>query len=143
VRANESVNYTLEQVPGIDIRVAHSSKPLRVPLNFATPFGYMGAYLIADYDALVRAVFTANKLGLLQHTFTRPLLERHARAIRHAFGLVRCWKYCGVTRHDIRQNNQRAQNARATMGELPAVFLDRSKRPPHAPRIRSTWAGVR
>lgn len=54
----------LDSVQGIEIDLAQSTTPLRVPLRFATPYGYMGAYLITDYDRLVRLVLTAQHVAL-------------------------------------------------------------------------------
>ncbi|HSH43770.1 MAG TPA: TIGR03761 family integrating conjugative element protein, partial [Arenicellales bacterium] len=53
------VDALLAGVDGVEITVAHSLKPVRVPLQFANPYGYMGAYVIADFDELVCSVLTA------------------------------------------------------------------------------------
>ncbi len=123
---------------GIEITIAQSRKPLKVPLQFATPFGYMGAYLIADYDSLVRAVFTAEHTGVLHRREGAQLIHHTAGTIRHAFQIPRRWRHCAVTRRDIRQNNRRAQTARAAMGNLPQAVLDGTHRALRAPPIRTS-----
>ena len=50
---------------GVQIDIAHSLEPVRIPLQFANAYGYMGAYVIADYDQLVCAILTARYVGLL------------------------------------------------------------------------------
>ncbi len=126
----------LRDAPGVEIGVARSLSPVRVPLQFATPYGYMGAYLIADYDALVRRALTARHVGLLTREAAERLLQRGGRLIRRAFCLPLQWKHCAIDRDDVRQNTQRAQAARATMGELPQDVLAGGRRAAHAPVIR-------
>ena len=50
---------------GVQIDIAHSLEPVRIPLQFANAYGYIGAYVIADYDQLVCAILTARYVGLL------------------------------------------------------------------------------
>jgi integrating conjugative element protein (TIGR03761 family) len=47
-RLHQDCQQRLHCIRGVEIDLAHSASPSRVPLNFATPYGYMGAYLIAD-----------------------------------------------------------------------------------------------
>jgi integrating conjugative element protein (TIGR03761 family) len=126
----------LDNTSGVEIEVARSLKPVRVPLQFATPYGYMGAYLIADYDELARRVLTARHVGLLAREEAERLLQRGGRQIRHAFCLPLQWKHCAIDRDDVRQNTQRAQAARVAMGELPQDVLEGTRRATHAPAIR-------
>lgn len=126
----------LDGAPGLEIEVARSLKPVRVPLQFATPYGYMGAYLIADYDALARHVLTARHVGLLAREEAERLLQRGGRPIRRAFCLPLQWKHCAIDRDDLRLNTERAQAARAAMGELPEDVLEGTRRAAHAPAIR-------
>ena len=62
---NAKVETLLQARTGVSIQIAHSLQPIDVPLQFANPYGYMGAYLIADFDTLVRGVLTARHVGLL------------------------------------------------------------------------------
>lgn len=121
---------------GVEIAVAHSLKPARVPLQFANPYGYMGAYLVGDYDELVCAVLTARHVGLLGRDSAEQMLHRGGRLIRRAFLLPTQWKHCAVDRIDLHQNNQRALAARTAMGDLPQEVLDGTRRARHAPEIR-------
>ncbi len=127
----------LRSTRGVEIAIAHSLKPARVPLQFANPYGYMGAYLVGDYDELVCAVLTARHVGLLGRDPAEQMLHRGGRLIRRAFLLPTQWKHCAVDRNDVRQDNQRAQAARTAMGELPQEVLDGTRRAHHAPEIRN------
>lgn len=129
------VDALLKAVEGVDITVAHSLKPVRVPLQFANPYGYMGAYVIADYDELVRAALTARHVGLLPRDSTELMLQRSGRTVRRTFGIPTQWKHCAVNRDDVRQDTPRGRTARETMGELPQDVLDGTRRAHHAPAI--------
>lgn len=135
-QSKTQIDALLSSARGVEIGVAHSLKPARVPLQFANPYGYMGAYLVGDYDELVCAVLTARHVGLLGRDSAEQMLHRGGRLIRRAFLLPTEWKHCAVDRTDLQQNNQRAQTARAAMGELPQEVLEGTRRAHHAPEIR-------
>lgn len=134
------IDALLRSTRGVEIAIAHSLKPARVPLQFANPYGYMGAYLVGDFDELVCAVLTARHVGLVGRDNAERMLYRGGRLIRRAFLLPTQWKHCAVDREDMRQDNQRAQAARTAMGELPQEILDGARRAPHAPEIRTRSA---
>lgn len=135
-QSRNQIDELLGSAHGVEITVAHSLKPARVPLQFANPYGYMGAYLVGDYDELVCAALTARHVGLLSRDHAEQVLQQGGRLIRRAFLLPTQWKHCAVDRTDLEQNNQRAQAARAAMGELPQDVLDGKHRARHAPEIR-------
>ncbi|MCP4993932.1 MAG: TIGR03761 family integrating conjugative element protein [Gammaproteobacteria bacterium] len=130
------VQEQLKSVSGVDISVAHSLEPVQVPLHFPNAYGYMGGYLIADYDTLVRSVLTAVHVALMTRDEGKRLLHNCGRLIRRGFLLPTRWKYCIVTRDDISQTTQRGAMAVEAMGELPQEILDENCRAPHAPTIR-------
>lgn len=126
---------------GVEIDVAHSLEPVRVPLQFANAYGYMGAYLISDYDQLVCTILTARFVGLLPSNKSTKSLHNTATLIRHAFGLSSLWKFTLVTRNDVRNNTPmalKAKEAMSMMGELPQEIIDGSKRAQIAPEISAS-----
>ncbi|RLJ22502.1 TIGR03761 family integrating conjugative element protein [bacterium endosymbiont of Escarpia laminata] len=135
-QATEQIQERLKSVSGVDITVAHSLEPVQVPLHFPNAYGYMGGYLIADFDTLVRSVLTAVHVALMTRDEGKHLLHNTGRMIRRSFLLPTRWKYCIVTRDDIRQSTQRGAMALEAMGELPQEILDETRRAPHAPTIR-------
>lgn len=135
-QATDQVQKRLQSVSGIEISVAHSLKPVQIPLHFPNAYGYMGGYLIADYDTLVRSVLTAVHVALMTRDEGKYMLNNYGRIIRRGFLLPTRWKYCVITRDDLHQTTQRGAMAIKAMGELPQEFLDESKRAPHAPAIR-------
>ena len=123
---------------GVHIDVAHSIEPVHVPLQFANAYGYMGAYLIADYDQLVRTVLTARHVGLLPSSKSTQSLHSGAKLVRRAFAFSSQWKFTLVTRNDIRNNTPmalKAKEAMPMMGELPQEVIDSSSRAKIAPEI--------
>ncbi|MEW8009042.1 MAG: PFL_4669 family integrating conjugative element protein [Candidatus Thiodiazotropha endolucinida] len=128
---------------GVTIDAAHSVEPVRIPLQFGNAYGYMGAYLISDFDQLVCTMLTARFVGLITYEKSAKALNDTASAIRHAFGLSSMWKFTLVTRNDIRNNTPmalKAQDAMAKMGELPKEIIDGSVRAQIAPEIHSSSA---
>lgn len=128
---------------GVQINIAHSLQPVRVPLQFANAFGYMGAYLIAEYDQLVCAILTGRHVGLIQRGNSDRALHNCARRVRHTFALSGLWKFTLVTRTALRNATPialKAQQAMAIMGELPHEVLDGSRRAQIAPEIHSSDA---
>jgi len=144
VRAYQrEIDGVLKGIGGVDIQVAHSLKPVRVPLQFANPYGYMGAYLIAEFDALVRTVLTARHVGMIARTPAEHLLERGGRTVRRTFVIPMRWKDCAVCREDLRLGTPRGRAAREALGELPQDVLEGTRRAGHAPAIqKAARAGV-
>ncbi|WP_077731434.1 PFL_4669 family integrating conjugative element protein [Methylocaldum sp. 14B] len=132
----------LDGISGVKIDVAHSLEPIRVSLQFSNPYGYMGAYLIADYDALMRAVLTARHFALIDRDKSQNIIQSAGRGIRHTFNLAAVWRYTGVTREDLRQMNQAAQRARDLMGKLPETILDATCRARVAPNLRRNATSI-
>lgn len=143
-RMHAEVEALLQGVSGVDIAVAESLKPARVPLQFANPYGYMGAYLIADYDRFVRAVLTARHVGLLDRDGSERRLSQGGRLVRRAFASLQRYKHCAITRDDMAANNARAREAVSAMGPLPVDVLTGDLRPRIAPELRRVerrWSG--
>jgi len=124
----------LEGMDGIKIDVASSRSPIEIPLQFSNPYGYMGAYLVADYDALTRTILTTRHFGLIDRNRSEELLKNAGRAIRRSFNTVGLWKYTGVRRQDFDPINQTALRAKELMGEIPEEILSGSLRAKIAPK---------
>lgn len=127
----------LEGVRGVELTIGESDSPIQVPLRFANPYGYMGAYLIADYDELARTVLTAKHVGLMVRDDAERMLALGGRLVRRVFSATQGWKYLSVTRDDMAANNARARKAIETMGEIPdKAVLEGTLRPRIAPDVR-------
>lgn len=135
----------LTTMEGIEVDVAQSLKPLNISIYFQNPIGYMGAYLVKDFDSLACSVFTARHIGLIDRSTAESIIHITGKAIRRTFTLVSQWKFTGVTREDLEQNNPSAQRALDTFGECPKNVISKINRAKTAPaiRVRQFRQGVR
>jgi integrating conjugative element protein (TIGR03761 family) len=108
---------------GLEIDVASSVQPTRVKLQFASPYAYRGAQLLAAYDGFARRVLSAQHVGLVDREDAARYLYQGAKPLRRAFGSALGYRFLGVTRAEIEQQSAKAKQAVASMGELPPEIL--------------------
>jgi integrating conjugative element protein (TIGR03761 family) len=130
------LNAIMLDMKGFNIQVAESSKPLEVALYFQNPYGYIGAYIVHDYDALVQTVYTARHIGLLDRAGADNLMQEAGKAIRSAFNKAAAWRFTGVARGDLLVNTPNAQRAFDEYGECPAAVVLKEQRARFAPVIK-------
>jgi integrating conjugative element protein (TIGR03761 family) len=130
------VTENLRHVPA-SVAVAQSLAPVRVELAFTCPYAFHGAYLLMEYDTLVRAILTARHVGLMDRKTAEKLLADGARAVRGAYESARGYRYHAIARNDVRQGTARALKAREVMGDLPQPVIAGELRATLAPEIRS------
>jgi integrating conjugative element protein (TIGR03761 family) len=116
-RLHQEIQERLQRVQGIEIQMAQFVAPVRVPLRFGTPYSYLGACLIADYDPWVCAILTAQHVGVLSRDTGETLRRRGARLIRRVFTTPLGWKPLAITWEEARTHKPRAHRAREQMGE--------------------------
>jgi len=126
----------LNSMDGFDVGIAHSLEPIQVSIVFQNPYGYMGAYLVSDYDALCCSVFTASHIGLIDRKMANSVMDAAGRSVRRTFDMAAKWKFTGVTREDIQSQNLSGLRAIETYGECPEPILLKSKRAKISPAIR-------
>jgi integrating conjugative element protein (TIGR03761 family) len=126
----------LNSLPALDVAVAQSVEPVKVDLTFTSPYAFMGAYLLADYDVLVRSVLTGRHVGLFDRDTAERTLREGGRIVRRAFNTAQGYKYLGVCREDVRQGTKKAARAAEMLGSLPQAVVDGTLRAAHAPDIR-------
>lgn len=130
------VQTQLKSRPAMDVAVAQSVEPVKVDLTFTSPYAFMGAYLLADYDVLARAILTGRHIGLFDRDTSERMLREGGRIVRRAFNTAQGYKYLGVCREDLRQGTQKAGRATDMLGALPQPVIDGTLRAAHAPDIR-------
>ena len=124
----------LEQMTALEVSLAESMKPYRIALQFANPYAYRGAQMIAEYDTFVRTLLTAHHVGLLSGSSTEGLLNTCARKIRGTFAVPQGYQFLGVDRESVKQGTANASRARHIMGELPDDVLSGAHHAPLTPR---------
>ena len=128
----------LDGMEGLSICLNESVKPVTLPVEFKTVYGFMGARLLGQYDKLVRLGLVARHVGLVFADDWGRLVGTPGRNIREVFWLSATYRYTGVTRNDVAANNEVARRAVAKYGKLPQDVLEGTRRAKHAPNIRST-----
>ena len=124
----------LEQLTSLEVAVAESMKPYRIALQFANPYAYRGAQMIAEYDRFVRTLLTGHHVGILSGSSTEGLLNTCARKIRGVFAIPQGYHFIGIDRASLTQGTTNASRARQVMGEVPEDVLDGSHQAPLAQR---------
>lgn len=118
----------LGAMAAIEVNVAASLRPYRVPLQFANPYAYRGAQLLAAYDTLVCTVLTARHIGLLEQEAAAGLLNRCTRTLRGIFAIPQGYRFLGIDREALRAGTGKSASARALMGEVPQEVLSGERR---------------
>jgi integrating conjugative element protein (TIGR03761 family) len=132
------IEQALRATPAIDITLAVSLRPVRVPLQFRNPYAYRAARMLADFDTLARGVLTLRHVGLLDYDESHRHLLLGARSFRRALGTAHGYRYTGVNRADIEENTAKAQQARERLGQLPPEILTGTVRARHVPKRTQT-----
>lgn len=125
----------MAQMSAMNVGLAQSLEPTRIELSFSNPYGYMGAWLLADMDELVLAALTARHVGLHTRDASERMLNDAGRAVRRAFAAAQGYRFVAVTRQDVNEHNRRADRAKQNMGEVPQAVVDSTLRAEHAPRL--------
>lgn len=108
---------------------APHSPPIEVPLNFATPYGFMGAHLLSDYDSLVDLSDKCALCGLLTKRECSRIQKRITRSLRGVYHSVSAYRSIPVTRTQILENTPLAEDAKSQIAELPEAVLTGEIRP--------------
>jgi integrating conjugative element protein (TIGR03761 family) len=124
----------LGTAPGLSHAEAHSIEPLVLELRFSTPYSYIGASLLSEYDRLVRLAMQAQHVGRLTDKQAYRLINKGGRAVRGAFESAFGYKFSGVTTQDLLQGNAKGQEKVGELGEVPEKVLKGLKRPEFTPR---------
>ena len=113
----------IEQRSALQIKVVTTTKPYRVALNFANPYGYWGAHLIAEFDTTARTILTAKHVGLISGNLAEQSLHGCAGAIRSLFAVPLGYRVLRIDREAVKANGKTAKEAAEFMGELPQAVL--------------------
>lgn len=142
---HRSILRIMTGMQGVEVSVAQSVHPIRLPLTFGNPYGFRGAYLLGRYDELVRMLLTARHVAMIDRDASEKLLDEGGRHVRRALATAPGYKFYAITRDDVRLMTARAIEAQNYMGPLPPAVLDKTLRAPYAPDIRksSVAEGIR
>lgn len=132
--ANTIEEFVTSRLPeGLTVGDALSVRAEIIRLQFATPFGYMAAYLVADFDKVARKVLLGRHIALLDTATSERMLFEGSKIVHFAISQVNGYQFTGVTRDDVTANNPSAQRAFQSMGKCPDDILRGEKRSDFAP----------
>ncbi|MCP4877138.1 MAG: TIGR03761 family integrating conjugative element protein [Gammaproteobacteria bacterium] len=137
----QQLTESLEQMNALDVDIAASKRPYRVPLNFANPYAYRGAMLIAEFDSLVCMALTLRHIGLLQSQVSENIIKASARKLRSLFMIPQSYRLLKINRDLVQSGKGRSQEARKLMGEIPADVLSGARQAPLIPNKRILSSG--
>jgi integrating conjugative element protein (TIGR03761 family) len=112
---------------------SHSQRPHTVLLQFATPYAYRAAQLLGEFDCLVCQCLTLKHVGACAPEQLTGVIESAAHQVRRVFSLPQGFRVFAIDRAEVRQNTQRAEQALAHFGELPAEILSGARTATFAP----------
>lgn len=139
---------TLEDLKakGMSYSVLRSKEPVKVSIEFRSPYGYAVAELVAQFDYYVRLVKTLRNRNRLSDREEEEKLNAMRRRLRHLFErsvqlerFLRSEKLRQLSRIDWLPTadapaQQRVAGAIALMGEIPREVFDGSVQPRYTRR---------
>ncbi|MCG8060566.1 MAG: TIGR03761 family integrating conjugative element protein [Candidatus Thiodiazotropha endolucinida] len=129
--------------PGMmEVEVATSRRPCRVPLKFANPYAYRGAGLLAEFDKLACMALTARYVGLLGGHACEETISESASKLRALFMIPQSYRLLKIDREQVRNKVGRSHEARRLMGEIPGDVLSGERKAPLVPRTSAFPSGV-
>ena len=116
------------------LSISHSRRPQTVLLQFATPYAYRAAQLLGEFDCLVCQCLTLKHIGACAPDPLTGIIEAAAHQVRRVFCLPQDFRVFAIDSAEVRQHTQRAAQACAHFGALPADILAGERRATFAPR---------
>lgn len=129
----EKVMSLLKVRPNVSLSKSTSTKPVQVRIDFANPYAYRAAYLLAHFDDVGLAILTAHHVGVLPRMEKERLLNLAGRIVRRVFSSVDDFRHAGATKEDIKKRTAVGLKAIELYGELPEDVLNGERRAKFAP----------
>jgi len=141
VKANLTVlmdqaTLAFESVPAtLNLGENLNMQPADLTVFANSPLGFLGIYLLADYDELVRKTILAHHTALIDRQTMMHWLDDGGHHLRSLFTLVQRYQYSGAKRDDFAANNAVARSALEKFGALPQDILEGTRRSRFAPVV--------
>ncbi|MCU7806074.1 MAG: TIGR03761 family integrating conjugative element protein [Candidatus Thiodiazotropha sp. (ex Lucinoma borealis)] len=118
----------LDNMEGIEISFHESIEPISIPLEFSTPYGFIAARLLAQFDKLVKLAYAAKQVGLITRKDWFQRVTKTKTLFRHVFSVSQHYRFSGAKRDDLAANNAIARKVIEKYGELPEEILTGKQR---------------
>jgi len=132
--SHQALQRLLEQDCVLDVSVATSLQPQRVELQFANPYAFLGAQMLAEFDRLICTQLTLNHIGLVLAPAQEQGIKAVERKLRSTFLIPQGYHFFGIDRAAVEQGTATAQRAVARMGSVPTPVLTGELRALLAPK---------
>jgi integrating conjugative element protein (TIGR03761 family) len=113
---------------GMVFKLANSTAPLELNIQFSNPYTRAALHLLAVYDRVLRGLLAAQTSCLKQSTKEREQKIKMANdRLREVLNMPSAWKEFNVTRQDVLINTPKAQEAAEfykSLGTLPPAVLN-------------------
>lgn len=140
-RLQQALDEELALMGSIEVAVAASERPYRMPLQFANPYAYQAARLVSRYDALVCTALTACHIGQLDSTSCHEVIKLGARRIRALFLIPQGYRFLRIDRACVQKGSGECGQAVQLMGRVPDDVLSGERCAPIVPRRRRLSSG--
>ncbi|WP_165395076.1 PFL_4669 family integrating conjugative element protein [Thiomicrorhabdus indica] len=138
----EDINKQHDVVAGrLNIAKSLSVKPVKVELNFATPYTYKIVYCLVKLDEITARLITLRHISLISPgEFDRKIKESRG-AINRVLNEIGGFKPFDLTLNDVRENTAAYAEAVEVMGGLPEVIVKNQYTPEFFPTKNLKIAG--
>ncbi|GAB3101169.1 TIGR03761 family integrating conjugative element protein [Aestuariicella hydrocarbonica] len=128
-RLQQLLEALIASAEGLEVSIAHSERPQRVSLQFANPYAFRAAQLLADYDQVVCTAMTLRHVGMTIPDALLDQLKGSGRWVRRVLALPQGYQSLGISRKDVAQGTPSVNRARERMGEVPMEVLQGDRLP--------------
>lgn len=111
--------------------------PLLIDVYSSSPLGYRSAFLLAQYDSLVKQLLTAHRYGIITHSERHAILSEMKVAIRRPMNESRRYKRFDVTRQDAVDQSPKWLKALEYFKKVDPEVMDGRKRCSYSPPLSS------
>lgn len=124
---------SLSHSDGLLLPLVDTKNPLSLPLRFTTPYGYMAARALVEFDRLARTVISLYQFGLLTDIPLRPLLIQLGQPLYQLWKATQTWQPTGLTRAAVIESV--ASGDKTINPSLDPLVLNKTLRAKYAPPI--------
>lgn len=114
---------------------AQMREPFRIKLQFASPYAYKAAQMLAQFDAFACESLTARHIGKVTRKRCVANIHSVASRIRGVFNIPMRFRHLGIDRDDPTSWEAKGEAAQQFMGQIPIDVLKGSRRAAFAPPI--------
>lgn len=109
--------------------------PLLIDVYSSSPLGYRSAFLLAQYDSLVKQLLTAHRYGIITQNERHAVLSEMKAAIRRPMNESRRYKRFDVSRQDAVDQTPKWLKALEYFKKVDPEVMDGRKRCSYSPPL--------